>query len=136
MDGVTVAPGQVVLLENCRVNVGEKKNAEPLARKLAALCDIFVNDAFGTAHRAHASTAGVADYLPAVCGYLVQKEVSIMGKALADPVLCRGLQKRAAYSEELRKPLIRFSTVVRPAFTSTSHQAWPAGSGVRYSIPT
>ena len=77
--------GEVMLLENTRFEKGETKNDPELSRKLASLADIFVNDAFGTAHRAHASTAGVADYLPAVCGYLVQKEVSIMGKALADP---------------------------------------------------
>jgi phosphoglycerate kinase len=80
-----LAPGQVVLLENCRVNKGEKKNTPELAQKMAALCDIYVNDAFGTAHRAHASTAGIADYLPAVCGFLIKKEISIMGKALSDP---------------------------------------------------
>ena len=77
--------GEVMLLENTRFEKGETKNDPELSRKLASLADIFVNDAFGTAHRAHASTAGVADYLPAVCGYLVQKEVSIMGKALSDP---------------------------------------------------
>ncbi len=77
--------GQVMLLENTRFEKGETKNDPELSKKLASLADIFVNDAFGTAHRAHASTAGVADYLPAVCGYLVQKEVSIMGKALANP---------------------------------------------------
>ena len=76
--------GEVMLLENTRFEKGETKNDPELSKKLASLADIFVNDAFGTAHRAHASTAGVADYLPAVCGYLVQKEVSIMGKALAD----------------------------------------------------
>ena len=77
--------GEVMLLENTRFEKGETKNAPELSKKLASMADIFVNDAFGTAHRAHASTAGVADYLPAVCGYLVQTEVSIMGKALADP---------------------------------------------------
>ena len=77
--------GQVMLLENTRFEKGETKNDPELSKKLASLADIFVNDAFGTAHRAHASTAGVADYLPAVCGYLVEKEVSIMGKALANP---------------------------------------------------
>ncbi len=77
--------GQVMLLENTRFMAGETKNDPELSRELASMADIFVNDAFGTAHRAHSSTAGVADYLPAVCGYLVQKEVSIMGKALADP---------------------------------------------------
>ena len=77
--------GEVMLLENTRFEKGETKNDPELSKKLASMADIFVNDAFGTAHRAHASTAGVADYLPAVCGYLVQKEVSIMDKALADP---------------------------------------------------
>ena len=77
--------GQVMLLENTRYIKGETKNDPELSKDLASMADIFVNDAFGTAHRAHSSTAGVADYLPAVSGYLVQKEVSIMGKALADP---------------------------------------------------
>ena len=77
--------GDVMLLENTRFMKGETKNDPELSRELASMADLFVNDAFGTAHRAHSSTAGVADYLPAVCGYLVQKEVSIMGKALADP---------------------------------------------------
>ncbi len=77
--------GQVMLLENTRYMKGETKNDPELSRELASMADIFVNDAFGTAHRAHASTAGVADYLPAVSGYLVQKEVAIMGKALANP---------------------------------------------------
>ena len=77
--------GDVMLLENVRYMKGETKNDPELSKELASMADIFVNDAFGTAHRAHSSTAGVADYLPAVCGFLVQKEVSIMGKALADP---------------------------------------------------
>ena len=77
--------GDVMLLENVRYMKGETKNDPELSKELASLADLFVNDAFGTAHRAHSSTAGVADYLPAVCGYLVQKEVGIMGKALADP---------------------------------------------------
>ena len=77
--------GDVMLLENTRFIKGETKNDPELSKALASMADIFVNDAFGTAHRAHSSTAGVADYLPAVCGYLVQKEVSIMGKALANP---------------------------------------------------
>ena len=86
VDGVTVAPGQVVLLENCRVNVGEKKNAEPLARKLAALCDIFVNDAFGTAHRAEGTTYGIAQYAPIACaGPLLGAEIDAITKALAQP---------------------------------------------------
>ena len=86
VDGVTVAPGQVVLLENCRVNVGEKKNKEELARKLAALCDIFVHDAFGTAHRAEGTTYGIAQYAPiASAGPLLAAEIDAITKALAQP---------------------------------------------------
>ena len=77
--------GDVMLLENTRFEKGETKNDPALSKALAELADLFVNDAFGSAHRAHSSTAGVADYLPAVCGYLIAKEVGIMGKALADP---------------------------------------------------
>ncbi len=77
--------GEIMLLENVRFHAEEEKNDPEFAKKLASLADIYVNDAFGTAHRAHASTAGVADYLPAVCGYLIQKEISVMGKALEDP---------------------------------------------------
>ena len=78
--------GQALLLENTRFDKREEKNDPEFAKELASMADIFVNDAFGAAHRAHASTAGVAAYLPAVCGYLIQKEISVMGKALADPV--------------------------------------------------
>ncbi len=78
-------PGQVLLLENVRFHKKETKNDPEFAKEMASMAEIFVNDAFGTAHRAHASTAGLADYLPAVCGYLIQKEISIMGGALADP---------------------------------------------------
>lgn len=77
--------GGVLLLENVRFHKEEEKNDPEFAKKLASLAEIYVNDAFGTAHRAHASTAGVADYLPAVCGYLIQKEISVMGGALNDP---------------------------------------------------
>ncbi|CAN1502539.1 phosphoglycerate kinase [Limnohabitans sp. B9-3] len=86
VDGVTVAPGQVVLLENCRVNKGEKKNNEDLARKMAALCDIFVNDAFGTAHRAEGTTYGIAQFAPIACaGPLLAAEIDAIQKALASP---------------------------------------------------
>ena len=86
VDGVQVAPGQLVLLENCRVNKGEKKNKEELARKLAALCDIFVHDAFGTAHRAEATTYGIAQYAPIACaGPLLAAEMDAISKALANP---------------------------------------------------
>lgn len=77
--------GDICLLENVRFHKEEEKNDPEFAKQLASLAEIYVNDAFGTAHRAHASTAGVAAYLPAVCGYLIEKEISIMGKALADP---------------------------------------------------
>ena len=77
--------GEVELIENVRFHKEEEKNDPAFAKELASLAEIYVNDAFGTAHRAHASTAGVADYLPAVCGYLIQKEITIMGGALADP---------------------------------------------------
>lgn len=77
--------GDVMLIENVRFHAEEEKNDPEFSKKLASLAEIYVNDAFGTAHRAHSSTAGVADYLPAVCGYLIQKEISIMGKALDDP---------------------------------------------------
>ena len=86
VDGVEVAPGEVVLLENCRVNVGEKKNDAALAKKMAALCDIFVHDAFGTAHRAEASTYGIAQYAPIACaGPLLAAEIDAITKALAHP---------------------------------------------------
>ena len=78
-------PGQVMMIENVRFHAEEEKNDPAFAKELASMAEIYVNDAFGTAHRAHASTAGVADYLPAVCGYLIQKEISVMGKALEDP---------------------------------------------------
>lgn len=77
--------GEAILLENVRFHAEEEENEPNFAKALASLAEVFVNDAFGTAHRAHASTAGVADYLPAVCGYLIQKEIGIMGKALSDP---------------------------------------------------
>ncbi len=77
--------GEVMMLENARFHKEEEKNDPGFAKELASLADIYVNDAFGTAHRAHATTAGIADYLPAVSGYLIQKEISIMGKALASP---------------------------------------------------
>ena len=77
--------GEALLLENTRFDKREEKNDPEFAKELASMAEIFVNDAFGAAHRAHASTAGVADYLPAVCGYLIQKEIGVMGKALEDP---------------------------------------------------
>ncbi len=84
--GVEVEPGKVVLLENCRFNKGEKKNDDALAKRIAALCDIYVNDAFGTAHRAEATTYGAARYAPVACaGPLMSAELEALGKALAQP---------------------------------------------------
>ncbi|MDZ4128995.1 MAG: phosphoglycerate kinase, partial [Hydrogenophaga sp.] len=86
LDGVKVAPGEVVMLENVRLNKGEKKNSEALARKMAALCDIFVHDAFGTAHRAEASTYGIAQFAKVACaGPLLAAEIDAITKALAQP---------------------------------------------------
>ena len=86
VDGVTVAPGQVVMLENCRLNPGEKKNAPELAAKLGRLCDIFVHDAFGTAHRAEGSTYGIAQTAPVACaGPLLAAEIDAISQALANP---------------------------------------------------
>lgn len=86
VDGVQVEPGQVVMLENCRLNKGEKKNDEELARKMAALCDVFVHDAFGTAHRAEASTYGIAQFAKVACaGPLLAAEIDAVQAALANP---------------------------------------------------
>jgi phosphoglycerate kinase len=86
VDGVDVAPGQLVMLENCRLNKGEKKNNAELAQKMAALCDVFVHDAFGTAHRAEASTYGIAQYAKIACaGPLLAAEIDAISKALANP---------------------------------------------------
>jgi phosphoglycerate kinase len=86
IDGVEVAPGHLVMLENCRLNVGEKKNFPELAKKMAALCDIFVHDAFGTAHRAEASTYGIAQFAPIACaGPLLAAEMDAISKALTAP---------------------------------------------------
>ena len=86
VDGVEVAPGHLVMLENCRLNVGEKKNDSTLAKKMAGLCDIFVHDAFGTAHRAEASTYGIAQYAPIACaGPLLAAEMDAISKALTAP---------------------------------------------------
>ncbi len=84
--GFQVPPGQVVLLENCRMNPGEKKNSDELAQKMAKLCDVYVNDAFGTAHRAEATTHGIAKYAPTACaGPLLAAEIDALGKALGQP---------------------------------------------------
>lgn len=86
LDGVSVAPGEIVLLENCRGNVGEKKNDAALSKKMAALCDVYVNDAFGTAHRAEATTYGIAQFAPVACaGPLLSAELDALARALGAP---------------------------------------------------
>jgi len=86
VDGVEVAPGEVVMLENCRVNKGEKKNSDELAQKMAKLCDVYANDAFGTAHRAEATTHGIAKYAPVACaGPLLAAEIEALGRAVEKP---------------------------------------------------
>ncbi len=85
MAAADLQPGDVLVLENTRFHAGEKKNDPQMAKQLASLADLFVNDAFGSAHRAHASTAGVADYLPAAAGFLLEKEIKYLGNAIADP---------------------------------------------------
>ncbi|MDN5709974.1 MAG: phosphoglycerate kinase [Planococcus sp. (in: firmicutes)] len=81
----SLEPGEILLLENVRFHAGEEKNDPELAKQFAALADVFVNDAFGAAHRAHASTAGIAEHLPAVSGLLLEKELDVLGKALSEP---------------------------------------------------
>ena len=80
-----IQPGEIVMLENVRFHKEEEKNDPAFSQKLASYADVYVNDAFGTSHRAHSSTAGVAAYLPAVCGFLIEKEISVIGKALTNP---------------------------------------------------
>ena len=82
---MSLQPGEILVLENTRFHEGEKKNDPEMAKQMASLADVFVNDAFGTAHRAHASNVGVAEYLPAVAGFLLEKEIKYLGQAIADP---------------------------------------------------
>ena len=105
-------PGQIMLLENLRFEKGETKNDPALAKKLASMAELYVSDAFGTVHRAHASTAGVAAFLPAVSGLLVAKELSVMGKALDDP----------------KRPFVAATTSSRRPTPSSSAAAWPTPS--------
>ena len=129
--------GDVMLLENTRYIKGETKNDPELSKALADLADVFVNDAFGTAHRAHSSTAGVADYLPAVCGYLVQKEVGVMGKALADPerpfVAILGGAKVSDKLNVINNLLEKVDTLIiggGMAFTFLAAQGYAVGSSL------
>ena len=129
--------GDVMLLENTRYIKGETKNDPELSKDLASMADIFVNDAFGTAHRAHSSTAGVADYLPAVCGYLVQKEVGVMGKALADPerpfVAILGGAKVSDKLNVINNLLEKVDTLIiggGMAFTFLAAQGYSVGSSL------
>jgi phosphoglycerate kinase len=129
--------GDVMLLENTRYIKGETKNDPELSKALADLADVFVNDAFGTAHRAHSSTAGVADYLPAVCGYLVQKEVGVMGKALAAPerpfVAILGGAKVSDKLNVINNLLDKVDTLIiggGMAFTFLAAQGYAVGSSL------
>ncbi|MBO5078994.1 MAG: phosphoglycerate kinase, partial [Oscillospiraceae bacterium] len=126
-----------MLLENTRYIKGETKNDPELSKDLASLADIFVNDAFGTAHRAHSSTAGVADHLPAVCGYLVQKEVGVMGKALAAPerpfVAILGGAKVSDKLNVINNLLEKVDTLIiggGMAFTFLAAQGYSVGSSL------
>ncbi len=129
--------GDVMLLENTRYIKGETKNDPELSKALADLADVFVNDALGTAHRAHSSTAGVADYLPAVCGYLVQKEVGVMGKALAAPerrfVAILGGAKVSDKLNVINNLLDKVDTLIiggGMAFTFLAAQGYAVGSSL------
>ena len=129
--------GDVMLLENTRYIKGETKNDPERSKDLASMADIFVNDAFGTAHRAHSSTAGVADYLPAVCGYLVQKEVGVMGKALANPdrpfVAILGGAKVSDKLNVINNLLEKVDTLIiggGMAFTFLAAQGYSVGSSL------
>ena len=129
--------GDVMLLENTRYIKGETKNDPELSKDLASMADIFVNDAFGTAHRAHSSTAGVSDYLPAVCGYLVQKDVGVMGKALANPdrpfVAILGGAKVSDKLNVINNLLEKVDTLIiggGMAFTFLAAQGYSVGSSL------
>jgi len=145
--------GDVVLLENLRFRNEEKKNDSEFAKQLASLADIYVNDAFGTAHRAHASTEGVTHYLPAVAGYLIGKELDIMGKALEDParpfvailggakvsdkigVITNLLEKVTAERKEIREMLLRRAKAFEEEAQKTELEMLPYDGGFFISIP-
>ena len=125
-------PGQIMLLENLRFEKGETKNDPALAKKLASMAELYVSDAFGTVHRAHASTAGVAAFLPAVSGLLVAKELSVMGKALDDPkrpfVAVLGGAKVSDKINVINNLLASSTTSSRRPTPSSSAAAWPTPS--------
>ena len=130
-------PGCAVLLENTRFDARETKNGAELAKELASMADLFVNDAFGAAHRAHASTAGVADYIPAVCGYLIQKEISVMGAALSEParpfVAILGGAKVADKLNVIDNLLTKVDTLIiggGMAFTFAAAQGYGVGNSL------
>ncbi len=122
-----IRPGQVMLLENIRFRPEEEANDPDFAKSLAALADIYVNDAFGTAHRAHASTAGIADYLPAVCGFLIEKEITTMGKAMENPehpfVAILGGSKVSEKLKLIEKLLVEHCVLVLGAMSYTFRKA-------------
>lgn len=129
--------GEILMLENARFHAEEEKNNADFAKKLASFAEIYVNDAFGTAHRAHATTAGLADYLPAVSGYLIQKEISIMGKALENPerpfVTILGGAKVADKLSVIENLLNKADTLIiggGMAFTFLSAQGYKVGKSL------
>ena len=116
-------PGQIMLLENTRFEKGETKNDPELAKAMASMADVYVSDAFGAVHRAHASTAGVADYLPAVSGFLIQKELEIIGGALAESQAAPWWPFWAAARSPARSA--SSTTSWRSPTPSSSAAAWP-----------
>jgi phosphoglycerate kinase len=135
LDGVAVAPGGIVLLENCRMNVGEAKDDPALAAKYAALCDVFVMDAFGTAHRAHASTVGIIEFLkPAAAGLLMEKELEYLEKCTKNPERpCIGILGGAKVSDKIEviENLLKFADRLliggAMAYTFLKSQGKPVG---------
>jgi len=132
-----VKEGEAVMIENVRFHKEEEKNDPEFSKALASLAEIYVNDAFGAAHRAHSSTAGVADYLPAVCGYLIQKEISVMGGALSDPkrpfVAILGGAKVSDKIGVINNLLDKVDTIIiggGMAYTFFLAQGYPVGSSI------
>ena len=121
----SLQPGQILLLENTRFEKGETKNDPELAKQLASMADLYVSDAFGAVHRAHASTAGVAAYLPAVSGFLIQKELEFLGGAIADP---RRPLVAILGGSKVSSKIGVINNLLNIADTSSSAAAWPTPS--------
>jgi phosphoglycerate kinase len=140
LDGVAVAPGEVVLLENCRFNKGEKKNDEALARKMAALCDVYVNDAFGTAHRAEATTHGIARFAPVACaGPLLAAENSRRSAGAGAPAAAGRDRRRLQGLDQAHHPGARDKVdqlIVGGGIANTFMLAAGCRSASRWPSPT